>query len=196
VQSPSDTPTREAVTPLLRGRFGREYLYVAECASTQRLLAAGEPEGAVVVTDYQAEGRGRLGRRWEAPAGTCLLISLQLRPQVETERLPELSLVAGRACADAIEASAQVRTRLEFPNDVLIRERKVAGILAEATEGRVVLGIGVNVNVPRDALPDHTRRPATSLLAETGREIDRRMLLAELLVRLERGYDAWNRLPD
>ncbi len=123
-------------------------------------------------------------------------MSIQLRPRVESERLPELSLVAGRACADAIEATAPVRTRIEFPNDVLIRERKVAGILAEATEGRVVLGIGVNVNVPAGALPDNTRRPATSLLAETGREIDRRMLLAELLFRLEHGYDTWNRRSD
>ena len=164
----SDTPTREAVTPLLRGRFGREYLYVAECASTQRLLASDAPEGAVAVTDFQSEGRGRLGRRWEAAPGTCLLVSLQLRPRVESERLPELSLVAGRACADAIEAAATVRTALKFPNDVLVRERKVAGILAEATEGRVVLGIGVNVNLPADELPDDVRMPMTSLLAEDG----------------------------
>jgi BirA family biotin operon repressor/biotin-[acetyl-CoA-carboxylase] ligase len=188
-----DTPTREAVSPLLRGRFGREYLYITECPSTQRLLEAGAAEGAVVVTDFQAEGRGRLGRRWDAPPGTSLLLSLQLRPVVETERLPELSLVAGRAVADAIEAAAPVRTSIRFPNDVLIRERKVAGILAEATDGRVVLGIGVNVNVPPDALPADVRTPATSLLAETGREIDRRILLAEILARLERGYDAWNR---
>jgi BirA family biotin operon repressor/biotin-[acetyl-CoA-carboxylase] ligase len=193
VATGADTPTREAVAPLLSGRLGREYLFVPECASTQRLLEPGAPEGAVAVTDFQSEGRGRLGRRWEAPPGTCLLFSLQLRPRVETARLPELSLVAGRAVADAIEAVAPVRTAIRFPNDVLIRERKVAGILAEATEGRVVLGIGVNVNVAADALPADVRTPATSLLAETGRELDRRVLLAELLARLEAGYDAWNR---
>ena len=188
-----DTPTREAVTPLLRGRFGREYLYISECASTQRLLEPGAPEGAVVVTDFQAEGRGRLGRRWDAPPGTSLLLSLQLWPVVEGERLPELSLVAGRAVADAIEAAAPVRTSIRFPNDVLIRERKVAGILAEATDGRVVLGIGINVNVAPEALPGDVRTPATSLLAETGRETDRRTLLVALLDHLERGYDSWNR---
>jgi BirA family biotin operon repressor/biotin-[acetyl-CoA-carboxylase] ligase len=188
----ADTPTRAAVAPLLRGRLGREYVFVPECASTQRLLDASAPEGSLVVTDFQAEGRGRLGRRWEAPAGTSLLFSLQLRPRVESERLPELSLVAGRAVADAIEAVAPVRTSIRFPNDVLIRERKVAGILAEATEGRVVLGVGINVNVPAEALPVEVRTPATSLLAETGRELDRRVLLAELLDRLEHGYDAWN----
>jgi BirA family biotin operon repressor/biotin-[acetyl-CoA-carboxylase] ligase len=86
-------------------------------------------------------------------------------------------------------------TRLEpevkFPNDVLIDGRKVAGILAEAREGRVVLGIGVNVNLPREQLPQEVDRPATSLLVESGREFDRAELLAELLERLERRYDAW-----
>lgn len=188
----ADTPTREAVAPLLRGRLGRDYRFVPECASTQRLLEPGAPEGAVVATDFQSEGRGRLGRRWEAPAGTSLLFSLQLRPRVTSDRLPELTLVAGRAVADAIEAVAPVRTSIKFPNDVLIRGRKVAGILAEATEGRVVLGIGVNANVPEDALPAEVVTPATSLLAETGRAVDRRALLAEILARLEAGYDAWN----
>jgi BirA family transcriptional regulator, biotin operon repressor / biotin---[acetyl-CoA-carboxylase] ligase len=192
VQTFSDTPTRETVVPLLRGRFGHDYLYVAECPSTQRLLAAAAAEGAVAVTDFQADGRGRLGRRWETPPRTSLLMSLQLRPQVESDRLPELSLVAGRALAAAIEAVVPVRTAIKFPNDVLIGGRKVAGILAEATEGRVVLGIGVNVNLPADLLPVGERTPATSLLAETGLELDRRVLLVELLERLEHDYDEWN----
>jgi len=187
-----DTPTQEAVAPLLRGRFGHDYLFVAECPSTQRLLAVDAPEGAVAVADFQSAGRGRLGRRWEAPAATSLLVSIQLRPRVPSARLPELSLVAGRACAEAIESTAHVQTTVKFPNDVLVRDRKVAGILAEATDGRVVLGVGVNANVPADALPADVSLPATSLLAETGRPVDRRALLAELLLRLERAYDAWN----
>src|SRR5262245_10347009 len=123
-----DTPTREAVAPLLRGRFGREYLFVAECPSTQRLLAVDAPEGAVAATGFQSAGRGRLGRRWETPPGTSLLVSIQLRPRVPSERLPELTPIAGRACAEAIEAAAHVRTTVKFPNDVLVRGRKVAGI--------------------------------------------------------------------
>src|SRR5689334_7487911 len=97
-----DSPTREAVMPRLRGRFGREYVYVASTASTQRLLAADAPEGAVAVADEQTEGRGRLGRRWDAPAGTSLLCSVQLRPQVETARLPELTILGAEACREAI----------------------------------------------------------------------------------------------
>ena len=106
-------------------------------------------------------------------------------------RLPELSLVAGRACAEAIAEAAGVETDVKFPNDVLVRGRKVAGILAEASEGRVVLGIGVNVSQAAGELPAEARTPATSLLLETGREIDRAELLVALLDRLERRYDDW-----
>jgi BirA family transcriptional regulator, biotin operon repressor / biotin---[acetyl-CoA-carboxylase] ligase len=181
----------ESVTSRLRGRFGRPYLYVETCPSTQRLLGEEHSEGAVAVTDEQTEGRGRLGRRWLSPPGVSLLFSILLEPPVETARLPELSLVAGRACAGAIAAVAEVTPDVKLPNDILISERKVAGILAEAREGRVVLGIGVNVNVPEEDLPTEVDQPATSLLLETGHEVDRVELLVELLERLEHSYDEW-----
>jgi BirA family biotin operon repressor/biotin-[acetyl-CoA-carboxylase] ligase len=183
----------ESVTPRLRGRFGHPYLYVETCPSTQRLLDDEQSEGAVALTEEQTEGRGRLGRRWLSPPGVSLLFSILLEPPVETARLPELSLVAGKACAAAIAAVAGVTPEVKPPNDILVSGRKVAGILAEAREGRVALGIGVNVNVPQDDLPTEVDRPATSLLVETGREVDRAELLAELLDRLELAYDAWVR---
>ena len=183
----------ETVIPRLRGRFGQPYLYVDVTPSTQRLLGEEHAEGAVAVTEEQTEGRGRLGRRWLSPPGVNLLFSILLEPPVETPRLPELSLVAGEACAGAIAAVAGVTPEIKLPNDVLISGRKVAGILAEAREGQVVLGIGVNVNVPEDELPTEVDVPATSLLAETGREIDRAELLVELLDRLEQAYDDWAR---
>jgi BirA family biotin operon repressor/biotin-[acetyl-CoA-carboxylase] ligase len=186
-----DSLAREDVLPRLRGRFGREYRYVESTPSTQLLIPAEAPEGTLVVAGEQTEGRGRLGRRWLAPAGTSLLCSLQLRPDVPGERLPELTGVAARACAEAIASVTGLEPKLKFPNDVLIGERKAAGVLAEAREGRVVLGIGVNVNVAEAHLPEEVDRPATSLLVETGLEIDRAELLAELLERLERGYDEW-----
>ncbi len=86
---------------------------------------------------------------------------------------------------------AAVEPELKYPNDVLVGGRKLAGVLAEAREGRVVLGIGINVNVRDDELPREVDTPATSLLVETGRELDRAELLAELLECLERRYDAW-----
>ena len=186
-----DTPTREAVVPRLRGRFGREYLYVASTPSTQRLLAPDAPEGTVAVADEQTEGRGRLGRRWEAPAGTSVLCSVQLRPKVDASRFPELTVLGAEACADAIRSVTRLEPTLKEPNDVLIAGRKVAGILGESDPDRVVLGIGINVNVPEDDLPSEVRMPATSLLIETGSPVDRVGLLIELLAALERRYDAW-----
>jgi BirA family biotin operon repressor/biotin-[acetyl-CoA-carboxylase] ligase len=187
----TDSLSPEAVEPRLRGRFGRQYQHVTSTPSTQLLLPPGAPEGALVAADEQTAGRGRLGRRWLAPAGTSLLCSLQLRPAMPSERLPELTVVAARACAEAIAALTGLEPELKFPNDLLVGGRKVAGILAEAREQRVVLGIGVNVNVPAEELPQEVDRPATSLLVETGRELDRAELLAELLERLERRYDDW-----
>src|SRR6059058_1383416 len=104
----------EDVVPRLRGRLGHTYRFVESCPSTQRLLGADDPEGAVAVADEQTEGRGRLGRQWLAPAGTSLLVSVLLRPDVEPARLPELSLVAGRACAEAITEVAELETEVRF----------------------------------------------------------------------------------
>ena len=187
----TDSLSPEAVEPRLRGRFGRPYEYIASTPSTQLLLPPEAPEGALVAADEQTAGRGRLGRRWLAPAGTSLLCSLQLRPAIASERLPELTGVAANACAEAVDALTGLELELKFPNDVLVDGRKLAGVLAEAREERVVLGIGVNVNITADDLPQKVDRPATSLLVETGRELDRAELLAELLERLERRYHAW-----
>ena len=181
------------VLPLLRGRFGRPYRYVERCASTQRLVRANDREGTVVCAEEQTEGRGRLGRSWQAPARTSILVSVLLEPRIEGARLPELSLVAGRAVADAIGAETGLVPSLKHPNDVLIRGKKVAGILAEASERRVVLGIGVNVNQTREQLPAEAQTTPTSLRLETGREIDRAALLAAILERLELAYDVWLR---
>lgn len=181
----------ETVVPRLRGRLGHPYVFVEVCPSTQRLLGDEHSEGAVALTEEQTEGRGRLGRRWLAPPGTSLLFSLLLEPPVETARLPELTLVAGRAGAEAIAHVTGLTPEIKLPNDVLVGGRKTAGILAEARDGRVVLGIGINVNVYAADLPQGIDPPATSLRIETGREVDRVELLVELLDRLERAYDDW-----
>src|SRR6266498_4019961 len=116
------------VVPRLRGRFGRPFTFVERCGSTQRLLD-GAPEGAVAVTDEQTEGRGRLGRTWQAPSGTGLLFSIVLIPPVPPGRLAELSVVAGEAVAEAIAMETGLHAAIKRPNDVLVGRRKVAGIL-------------------------------------------------------------------
>jgi BirA family transcriptional regulator, biotin operon repressor / biotin---[acetyl-CoA-carboxylase] ligase len=183
-----------SVEPFLHGRLGHPYRFVEECASTQRLLDDDAAEGTTVATDLQTHGRGRLGRRWEAPAGQALLFSVLLNPTPPMALWPELSLVAGDAVAAALREEAGVVAELGHPNDVLIYGRKVAGILPEATAGRVVLGVGVNVNQTAEELPAETPKPSTSLRIETGREWPRAPLLAAMLLALERGYDAWQRL--
>ncbi len=189
----ADSLAADVVAPLLTGLFGRPYRFERSCASTQRLLAASDPEGAVAVADEQTEGRGRLGRTWSAPPGTSILMSVLLRPDVETSRLPELSLVAGRAVAAALAEEGGVAATVKFPNDVLIEGRKVAGILAEASEGRVVLGIGINVNQTAEQLPGDAQTEPTSLRIETGRTFERAHLIAAVLTRLEDEYLSWLR---
>jgi BirA family transcriptional regulator, biotin operon repressor / biotin---[acetyl-CoA-carboxylase] ligase len=186
-----DSLAPEVVEPKLRGRLGRPYRYAEQCPSTQRLLLDGDPEGAVAVANEQTEGRGRLGRAWHAPAGTSILASVLLRPQVEPARLPQLSIVAGVAVADALANATGLTPTVKFPNDVLVGGKKVAGILAEANEGRVVLGIGVNVNQTADELPAGASTQATSLRVETGGELDRAPLLVSILDRLALEYDRW-----
>lgn len=187
----ADSLAPGAVQPLLRGRFGHIYRYEELHESTQRLLAENDPEGAVAVAEEQSAGRGRLGRSWHAPARTSVLVSVLLRPAVEPAQLPELSLIAGGAVAEAIKAVTGLEPSIKFPNDLLIGGRKVAGILAESSEGRVVLGIGVNVNQTAEQLPLDADTEPTSLRLELGEAVDRRALLAEILLRLEGAYDAW-----
>jgi BirA family transcriptional regulator, biotin operon repressor / biotin---[acetyl-CoA-carboxylase] ligase len=187
----ADSLAPDGVKPLLRGRFGQVYRYAEVVPSTQRMLADDDGEGAVAVAEEQTEGRGRLGRSWKAPAGTSVLVSVLLLPAVRAARLPELSLVAGGAVAEAIVEVTGIEPTIKFPNDLLIAGRKVAGILAESSEGRVVLGIGVNANQTREQLPAGAQTEPTSLRLELGEPVNRVQLLAAILLQLERAYDEW-----
>jgi BirA family biotin operon repressor/biotin-[acetyl-CoA-carboxylase] ligase len=185
-----DSLAPERVAELLTGRFGHPYVYEASCGSTQELLGEDSPEGALALCDEQTAGRGRLGRHWSAPPGTALLFSLLLRPSADRV-VSELSLVAGTAVAEAIEDEVGLAVQVKWPNDVMLNRRKVAGILAEASGGAVVVGIGVNVNQKRNELPEDTNVPAGSLYTSDGIKHDRAPLLAAILERLESNYDAW-----
>jgi BirA family biotin operon repressor/biotin-[acetyl-CoA-carboxylase] ligase len=162
--------TPDVVVPALRGGFGREYRHAAETETTQRMLPDDAPHGAVALAEHQTAGRGRLGRTW---ADSALMFSVVLRPPPPVASWPELTLVAARAVADAIGPEATIKD----PNDVLVEGRKVAGILAEASD-RVVLGIGINVG--------GTAWPGAGWV-----ERDRLDLLVDVLERLERAYEEW-----
>ena len=144
----------------------------------------------MAVTDYQTGGKGRQGRRWIAPAGSSILVSVLLQPPAD-RRLPELSLVAALAAAEAIEAATGLSTQIKWPNDVMLNRRKVAGILAELSDGVVIVGIGINVDQSRDELPLDAPTEPGSLRSLTGSSFSRAAILGSLLLALEQHYDAW-----
>ena len=173
-------------------------LYEREsCASTQdelRVLAeAGAPAFTAVRADVQHAGRGRRGRRWEAPAGTALLVSVLLRPLRPAHELPVLSLAGGVAaveCARTFGADA----RLSWPNDVLCEGRKLGGVLGElGPEGSVLLGVGMNLSSRASDLPPADRLVPTSLLLETGSAPSARVALVALLEALRPLVSAFER---
>ena len=171
--------------------IGTPRRHVEECESTQLLLGPDDPEGAVATTDHQTGGRGRRGRSWVEAPGTGVLVSVLLRPPPERSA-PQLSLLGGLAAAMAAEDALGLAAQIKWPNDVMVDRRKVAGVLAEARDGVVVLGIGVNVNQVREQLPADARVPAASLRTVDGREHDREQVLASLLAHLDRLYAAWS----
>jgi BirA family transcriptional regulator, biotin operon repressor / biotin---[acetyl-CoA-carboxylase] ligase len=187
----ADSLAPDRVEPLLAGGFGKPYLYRRSCDSTQGLLESDHPEGAVAACDEQTAGRGRLGRGWTAPPGSSVLMSILLRPPAGGRPLPELSLVGGVATALTVERATGLSAQIKWPNDVMLNRSKVAGVLAEARDNAVVLGIGLNVNQRPGELPTGTKAPAGSLRSVTGREYERAPILAHLLLELEHRYDAW-----
>ncbi len=182
------------------GRLWTSVEVVASTGSTNAdLLARGGPEGQVLVAEEQTAGRGRAGRTWVSLPGASLTFSVLLRPaSVPASARGWLPLLTGVAVAAGVRSAAGVAAGLKWPNDVLVRDRKLAGILAEqsADGDVVVVGVGLNVATPYDALPvSPTGLPATSLLVE-GAEVGREALLAEILRCLERWYLAFRADPD
>lgn len=165
---------------------------VPRTASTNADVAAaadaGEPAGYVLIAEQQDAGRGRLDRAWESPARAGLLMSMLLRPTVPPASLPLIPLLAGLAVAEAVRAVAEVPATLKWPNDVLVGDRKLAGLLVERTgSGGVVVGLGLNVSTRAAELPVDT---GTSLAIEGGRT-DREPLAKEILRALGRRYAAY-----
>ncbi|GII61314.1 biotin--[acetyl-CoA-carboxylase] ligase [Sphaerisporangium krabiense] len=148
----------------------------------------GAREGAVLIAEVQLAGRGRLGRVWTAPARSGLTFSLLLRPSAPPARQGWLPLLVGLAAASAVRRVAGVDVRLKWPNDLLVGERKLAGVLAERVEGAVVIGMGLNVSVREDELPVPT---ATSLVLEDAECADRDPLIRAVLREVETHYREW-----
>jgi len=153
--------------------------------------AEGAPEGLIVVAEHQQAGRGRVDRRWVAPPRSGLTFSVLLRPPVSSRaQWGWLPLLGGVALARSVHRTAGVDAALKWPNDVLVGERKLAGVLAEVADadGAVVLGIGLNVSLRADEVPVPT---ATSLALVGSTVVDRDTMLRSVLRELEALYLSW-----
>ncbi|GAA0922758.1 biotin--[acetyl-CoA-carboxylase] ligase [Nonomuraea longicatena] len=157
-------------------------------ADLAQAAGAGAEEGAVLVAEEQTEGRGRLGRSWSAPPRSGLMVSVLLRPDVPATRLGWLPLLYGVAAASAVRRLGEVDVRLKWPNDLLVGDRKLAGILAERVGDAVVVGMGLNVSVRPEELPVAS---ATSLAIEKAACTDRDPLLRAVLREVEAHYRDW-----
>jgi BirA family transcriptional regulator, biotin operon repressor / biotin---[acetyl-CoA-carboxylase] ligase len=179
------------------GSGWREVLVVDETASTNTDLAqrarAGAAPGLVLVAEHQTGGRGRLGRVWTAPPRSGLTWSLLVEPAgVPAERWPWIPLLAGVAVVEGVRRVTEVEATLKWPNDLLVGDRKLAGLLSERIETRasslVVVGVGLNVTLRRDELPTPD---ATSLLLEHAATTDRTVVLREVLRVFDRLFSEW-----
>lgn len=148
-----------------------------------RLASEGAPHGTVVIADEQTAGIGRLGRHWLSSADAGIYCSILLRIPIAKRELPLATLALGLATAEAIQRSTKLACDLRWPNDVLVNEQKVAGILAQLYDECIVAGIGINVN--QDSLPGDLRTPATSLRMALGTKVTREPLLVSLLECVE-----------
>lgn len=148
-------------------------------------------EGTVVCAETQTKGKGRMGRSWVSPKGKGIYMSIILRPHLSPRDVAPLTLLSAVAVCEAVNKITGVKAQIKWPNDLLINSKKVAGILTELSAEMdrvrfVVVGIGINVNTPINALPAH----ATSLKQETKRHINRVELLQEILRQAEKWYES------
>lgn len=177
--------------------IGREIRVFSKTTSTSdfvsRLGQNGTPEGIVIFAESQTKGRGRLGRTWVSPARKGLWFSVLLRPQVSFQSATRLTVVAATALARAIQGQTGIVPTIKWPNDILIRGRKVSGILTEI-DGEVemvryaVVGIGINVNILEEEFPEELRHRVTSLQIEAGQPVNRSDLAVAILTELDRDY--------
>jgi BirA family biotin operon repressor/biotin-[acetyl-CoA-carboxylase] ligase len=197
IRSP-DLLTPSEINPLLRKKqMGRviHYFQVIESTNSKayQLALGGAKEGELVIAESQEKGRGRLGRHWFSPPFLNLYLSLILRPKIPPQQASLITLMAAVATADAIRKFTGLLPLIKWPNDILLKDRKVAGLLNEIHSETdrihfIILGIGVNLNVDGKMFPKEVRTMATSLKKEMGHSVSRKAFLQLLLQELEGWY--------
>ncbi len=185
----------ESLEGSLKTKFiGKEIFVFDSVSSTQdvarELLNQGASDGTVVLAETQTKGKGRLGRKWVSPRGVGIWASLILHPKFADlspeSGLTAISLTCSVAIANAIRKVTGLRSFIKWPNDVLVHQKKVAGILVEMAGESIIVGVGINVN--QEEFPESLRDSATSLMIESGKEVSRISLIREALHQLEYYY--------
>lgn len=180
--------------------IGNKIIHRTSVSSTQEVAhqAAkdGAPHGTVVIADEQTNGRGRMQRQWFSSANKGIWMSILLRPQIPLQTSPQLTLLCGIVLATVFEKALDAKPFIKWPNDILINEKKVAGILTEMRAEQdhiqyVVVGIGINVNQEENDFPEEISNKASSLKVETGIAHDIHALIQEILKRFEKMYDQY-----
>lgn len=174
---------------------GKTVHFAREIDSTnlwiKRLAKEGAPEGTLALAEFQSAGRGRLGRSWEVPEGTSVMMSILLRPKFEPQYAPTLTLVMGMAVAKAVK-NLGFDVSIKWPNDVVVSHKKICGILTEmgVRDGKIdyaVIGVGINVNIRE--FPEEMADKATSLYLESGKEFDRSQIPGLVMEAFEEYYE-------
>lgn len=188
--------SKETISKAIHTKWAGKTVYFAkEIDSTnewiKRLTKENEVHGTLAAAEFQSLGKGRLGRRWIAPEGSCIMMSILLRPDFEPQYASMLTLVMGLSVAQAV-ADAGVEVSIKWPNDVVVSHKKICGILTEMELDQdqiqeVVIGIGINVNL--EEIAEDLKGKATSLYLETGRRFDRSQMIGLVMERFEKNYD-------
>jgi len=188
----------EEVSPYLTTNFiGKNYIHKLVIDSTNNFakeMASKVPDGTVIIAEEQTAGRGRLGRSWISQKGCGIWMSIILKPNIQPQEALNLTQVAAISVVKAIEEVFHVESKIKWPNDIILNNKKVCGILTEMSSeidkiNYVIIGIGVNVNC--DNFPEELKGKATSLYLETNSKVDRKKLTASILNNLEFYYNAY-----
>lgn len=180
--------------------IGRDILFFDMVNSTNtaasEFASKGYAEGSVIIANGQTEGRGRRGRAWLSPPGRNIYMSIILTPDISPVDATVLTLMAAVACTHAVRNAASLQVSIKWPNDIIVSGKKIGGILTEikADMDRIfhsIIGIGMNINLDIDEMPDSLRATATSIKNETGRTVSRTAMAAEILKELDKWYNVF-----
>ncbi|MEH7012636.1 biotin--[acetyl-CoA-carboxylase] ligase [Neobacillus niacini] len=197
VKTPEKITANELRLGLKTKFIGKNVHYEESVESTQkiahRLAYDNAPEGTVIIAEEQLSGRGRMDRKWHSPKYTGIWMSIILRPNISLPKAPQLTLLAAVAIVQAIEDLTGLLPEIKWPNDILIKGKKVTGILTEleAEADRVnsiIIGIGMNVNQTKEDFPIELQGIATSILLEKGERVSRADLIKGIFMNLEKLY--------